>query len=332
MTSNKSWHINDMEILRRIDKRFSVVIGKNPPDVVLPAMPIRILYSGVERDYSLEIKGGKHFFRMGIPETFTPGWSWGPSWDVYKLREDFEQIQSPEDAWRFLNVVGPFRYKRRRQSQQANVLTWSELKGWQDILRRLRGRSSSEWFPTLGIQEVGFKESFHQWDFIAESGDFSEQIWTVSEDTFGWVQGFPQGLSIRRDMYLSREETESVFSTPGSRVPESREWHQAQAVLARRRAERARGNPEGKQQLIAEVTPATALDAILATVYVDKLCGLELQVCALKECNETFEKQSDHGKKMYCSNYHAHLASVRRKRAEARTKKVKQLAGEEKTK
>ena len=79
------------------------------------------------------------------------------------------------------------------------------------------------------------------------------------------------------------------------------------------------------------MTPATALDAILATVYVDKLRGLELQVCALKECNETFEKQSDHGK-LYCSNYHAHLASIRRKRAEAKERKAQQLRKKEKVK
>ena len=107
------------------------------------------------------------------------------------------------------------------------------------------------------------------------SGHLAEQIWTVSEETFGWLQGFPQGLSIRRDRYLSREEMEEIFSSPGARMPNSREWYRAQSVLSRRRAERARGNQEGKQKLIAEVTAATALDAILATVYVDKLRGIE---------------------------------------------------------
>ena len=307
-----------METLKRINQRFAVEIGKKAPDIVLPAMPIRILYIGVERDYSLEAKDGEHFFRMQIPEEFTPGWEFKAPWDAYKLRETFEKLRNPEDAWNWLNVVGPFRYKRRR-SKQENVLTWRELQGWQEILRRLRLRDSSEWFPMMGPQWPDLKSTFQREEFIAELGSLSEQIWTVSEATFGWLQGFPQGLSIQRDMYLSREETEEIFSSPGARVPGSREWHHAQLVLARRRAERARGNLEGKQKLIAEVMPATALDAILATVYVDKLRGLELEVCALKECNETFEKQSDYGK-MYCCNYHAHLASIRRVRAELKKK------------
>ncbi len=216
-------------------------------------------------------------------------------------------------------LFGPFRYKRRR-SKQDNVLTWRELQGWQELLRRLRLRDSSQWFPLFGVQDPDFKSTFHQSEFITEVGNLAEQIWSVSEETFGWLQGFPQRLSIRRDMYLSREEMEEIFSTPGARVAGSREWYRAQSVLSRRRAERARGNEEGKQKLIAEVIAATALDAILATVYVDKLRGIEFQVCALKECNETFEKHSNYGK-IYCSNYHAHLASVRRKRAQAKKKR-----------
>ena len=319
-----------MEILRRNDQRFAVVIGKQAPDIVLPAMPIRILYTGVERDYSLEAEDGEHFFRMQVPEKFTPGWHFLPAWDVYELREAFEKLREPEDALDWLNVVGIFRDKRRR-SKQGNVLTWRELQGWQELLRRLRQRDSSEWFPLLGSQSADSKRTFRRSDFIAGAGKFSEQIWTVSEETFGWLQGFPQGLSIRRDRYLSTEEMEKIFSSPGARVSGSREWHHAQSVLARRRAERARGDPEGKQKLIAEVIPVTALDAILATVYVDKLRGIEFQVCALKECNQTFEKQSDHGK-MYCSNYHAHLASVRRRRADAKKKKARQVHRKEKTK
>ena len=319
-----------MERLTRNDKRFSVVIGKKAPDLVLPAMPIQIHYKGVELDYSLEATNGEQFFRMRVPETFTPGWHFGPGWDAYKLRESFEKLQSPEDAWYWLNVVGTFRNKRRR-SKQDFVLTLRELNGWQEILHRLRLRDSSEWFPMLGVQGRDFKSTFNR--FICDAGldDFSEQVWTVSEETFGWLQGFPQSLSIGRDRYLSREETEEIFSSPGARVCDSRAWHHAQSVLKQRREQCARGNPEGKQKLIAEIIAGTALDAILATVYVDKLRGIEFQVCALKECNETFEKQSDHGK-IYCSNYHAHLASVRRMRAEVKAKKARKANKKEKTK
>lgn len=320
-----------MEILRRKDQRFSVSIGKKKPDPVLPAMPIEIIYVGVERDYSKEVQNGEYFFRMRAPKEFTPGWALSSVWDPYGLRASFEALRSPDDAWMLLNVIGTFRQKRAH-GKGASLLTWRELVNWQKLLRRLRTLDSSHWFPTLGVQKPELKESFLQSEFLSEeSREFVEQIWDVSEDTFGWLQGFPQGLYIRRDRYLTREEITAIFSTPGAQVRGSREWHQAQSILARRRAARARGNQEGKQKLIAEITPATALDAILATVYVDKLRGVELQVCALKECNETFEKQSDHGK-MYCSNYHAHLASVRRKRANAKGQKGRGIHRKEKTK
>lgn len=331
MDTNKTWHIiSKMEIKTCNDKRFAVVVGKATPDPILPAMPIGIVYMGSELDYSLEEMNGEHFFRIRVPEVFTPGWDLRNLWDAYKLRECFERLNSPEDAWRLLNVIGRFRIKRAR-SDRENLLTWRELQGWQSVLQLLRLRDSSEWFPFLGVQGRDFKSTFNKFLHNAGLADFSEQIWTVSEETFGWLQGFPQSLSIARDRYLSRGEIEEIFSSPGARVPDSRAWHHAQSMLERRRKERARGNPDGKQKLIAEVIATTALDAILATVYVDKLRGIELQVCALKECNETFEKQSDHGK-TYCSNYHAHLASVRRKRAEAKQAKSRQLRRKVKTK
>jgi hypothetical protein len=146
------------------------------------------------------------------------------------------------------------------------------------------------------------------------------QIWNVSEETFSWLQGIPTGLGIRRDMYLSYEETKAIFSAPGADQQGSKAWHDAQAILARRRAKRAAGNAEEKQKLIAEVITGTALDAILATIYIDNLRGVETEVCALVGCEQTFEVNSKHGKK-YCCNYHAHLASVRKSRLKPNLKK-----------
>jgi hypothetical protein len=318
-----------MDIVARNDRRFEVVIGNKAPDVVLPAMPIRIHYLDAERDYSLETNHGEPIFVMRVPDNFTPGWD-THSWDAYKLREAFEELRTPEEAWRLLNVIGTFRYKRRTP-KGVNALTWKELKGWQGVIRRLRLRDSSEWFPLLASREQGSKDLFRRMLATAGLDDLYHQIWSVSDETYWWLQGIPQGLSICRDRYLSQREIKEIFSVPGAKVSGSLPWQQARAVLKRRRAQRARGNPEGKQALIAEVTPATALDAILATVYVDKLRGLDLQVCALKECTNTFERLSD-TRKMYCTNYHAHLASLRRKRAEAKNRRLKRQTRKEKAK
>jgi hypothetical protein len=281
-------------------------------------MPIRVIYHPGERDVSMELKGKEHVFRMRIPEEFASHSHFYP-WDAYALRNLFEGVKSPEDAFRFLNVAG--RFREQRVPLEEDVLTWSEFRRWQSLIRRLRLRRSSEGFPRLGTHSQECKEPFLRSEFLsAESTEMVEQVWNVSEETFFWLQGFPTGLQIRRDMYLSYEETKAIFSAPGADKPGTKAWYDAQAVLARRRAKRAAGNAEEKQKLVAEVFTGTALDTILATIYIDNLRGIETEVCALVGCEQTFEVSSKHGKR-YCTNYHAHLASIRRNRINPKAKK-----------
>jgi hypothetical protein len=283
-------------------------------ELVLPAMPIEISLWAFDCHYEFEPKTG--IFRIRIPEVLTPGRGLGVMWNAYNLRESFEELKIPEDALEFLNSTAGWFRSLRHKTKAADSLSWSELRDWQEIVQQLRLR---EGFPLLGLQRWD-KQHFYDLchaEFAVDTGHFAERIWRISEETSNWIQGIPEGLSIQRDMYLSRDEIEQIFSAPGARIPNSRAWHYAQETLRRRRAERAKGNPECKQKLVANVTTSTILDAILATIYVDKLRGIDLQVCELKECNVTFERPLD-SRKTYCSQAHAHLASVRRKRAEAK--------------
>lgn len=225
---------------------------------------------------------------------------------------------------RFLNVTGRFRYRRDEFSRIGDLITWDEIVGWQALLRKIRLLDPSLWFPLLPVRDSDSKNFFLRREFWPdETDEFLEQLWQVADETFYWLQGIPEGLSIRRDMYLSSAEMKSIFSAPNASVVGSREWEIARRRLEREKLKRARGNPEGKQKLIAEIHPTCTLNAIIATIYIEKLRGIEVQVCALKECNETFSVESDHGK-MYCGNYHAHLASLRRKQAKAKEMKLKQ--------
>ena len=181
----------------------------------------------------------------------------------------------------------------------------------------------------LGIRDPESKDFFldcleHESDETGERiwEQAADQLWNVSDETFLWLQGISSGWNVKRDRYLSYEETKKIFSAPGAEVHGSRTWQYAHATLRRRRAELAEGNAEGKQRLIAHVTAATALDAILATIYIDKLRGIETKVCALDGCDETFEVKSKHRQK-YCSNYHAHFASVINNRKEKKNKAKK---------
>jgi len=309
-------HQKSQEIASSRDREFGVVFGKPSIDKVLPAMPIRVIYHPVEHHVSMELKGKEHIFRIRILEEFTPHSYFYP-WDAYGLRDLFEGIKSPEEAFRFLNVAG--RFWEPRFPSEETALTWSEFRRWQSLIRRLRSRRPSEGFPRLGIYGQECRDLFLRSEFLSgESTEVIEQIWNVSEDTFSWLQGFPTGLCIRRDMYLSYEETKAIFSAPGADIPDSKAWHDAQAILARRRAKRAAGNTEEKQKLLAEVFTGTALDAILATIYIDNLRGVETEVCALNGCEQTFEVRRG---KEYCCNYHAHLASIRRNRLNPKAKK-----------
>lgn len=76
----------------------------------------------------------------------------------------------------------------------------------------------------------------------------------------------------------------------------------------------------GRQKLRAEIGADSTLEAILATAYIDGLRGINYQLCALSDCSTVYEVGSKH-ERQYCSNYCAHKASVRRRRAEAKALK-----------
>lgn len=298
---------------------------------VLPAMPIWVEHVSGALDYRLERKRGEYYFIICLPDNSRSLMYTHSFCEGFKMRDDFEQIKTPEDALKFLNQVGIFRYTQRWPKRQS-MISWGEFQGWQEVVRRIRLRDITDGFPNLGshIAEIGPEYSKRR-AIEAGLGEFFEQIWNVSDETFDWLQGFPHGLNIQRDTSLSPEEVLQIFSGADPRGLTPREWKHATSVWLRKLDERAKGNSEGKQKLFAGIAPATALDAILATVYVDKLCGLDLQVCALKECNEMFERREGSGR-MYCTQAHAHLASVRRKRAEAREKRLKRSSRKEKGK
>lgn len=56
---------------------------------------------------------------------------------------------------------------------------------------------------------------------------------------------------------------------------------------------------------------STCRDAIDATIMFDFVQGSKFRLCALKDCRLPFKLESSH-KRQFCSQYHAHLASLRR--------------------
>lgn len=67
---------------------------------------------------------------------------------------------------------------------------------------------------------------------------------------------------------------------------------------------------------IARVRTVTTLEAIVATIQVDKLQGAEFRVCARHDCKSgPFRVEARH--KIYCSSDCAHLVAVRKSRKQA---------------
>lgn len=67
------------------------------------------------------------------------------------------------------------------------------------------------------------------------------------------------------------------------------------------------------------ITTTTTLSAILATVFLDRLRGAKIKFCARPDCKKEFRVVSTH-KRYYCTPYCAHLESLRRLRAQRKTK------------
>ena len=289
----------------------SLLSGKRLPDKVLPAMPIRVEFSPVERDIWLEDRGTETIFNFRVRETPSP---FCASADAYMLREWFEKIRHPQEALPFLRFVGDFVLLEHRSAHET--LSWSEFQRWQVLIRWLRLRKPWDGFLMFAhldeYEKEYLKKSPEVFKDLCEPKalpEFVEQIWRVAESTVDLLRGHPSGLTIWRDMFLDRKEIERIFSTPESRERDSPDWQKAQRILQLKRYERARGNSEGKQRLIGKIIVASALDAILATIYLDQLQGLETEVCALKDCQQIFVRTSKH-ERWYCCQACAHHASV----------------------
>ncbi len=303
-------HKNDEDLIR--------ILRVHDGERVLPAMPITVVYCPIEKCVSMEYRGKEPVFRLCTQEKPTLGWDDSPL-DAYELREWFEHVGSAEEAFKFLRLTGSFPGTPDTTSSSAAALTWGAFRRWQTLVRRLRVLDPLDDFPLFGYQMPDLKQNFDEHEFWSDDlMEMKEQVWSAPEQTFLWIQGIPTGLRIERDRYLYREEIAEIFSKPEAHIQNSRAWHDAHAVLARRQAERAAGNAEKKHRLRARVVAGASLDAILATIYLDNLRGIETRVCALNDCDQVFEVR---GRKEYCSNYHAHLASIRKHRRELQAKK-----------
>jgi hypothetical protein len=114
-------------------------------------------------------------------------------------------------------------------------------------------------------------------------------------------------------VFISYDVPDRLRSALSDLSQEERSWLHAfpnQLVIRSARAAK-----DGKRRVLyAEIMVSTTLQAILATVYVDHLRGINYRLCARSDCSAIYEVSSKH-ERQYCTQACAHTASVRRRRA-----------------
>jgi hypothetical protein len=253
----------------------------------LPAMPAKVRLIATNMTVALELTGEREMIFRQSP-TREPGWYYKAA-NAVRLREAFLAADTPEAALRFLEAVGQrFRYLKDRSDIADPLLSWNEFQLWQ----RLIGIVLVD-----GDLYLGSLESPEQYPYAwreARSGDEG-----LGLDVVGVVKELPEDL--QRIVLNVQEQT---FH-----------WLQGQPTSLQIQFEKKATDPSRRPAMFAEVTVDSVLDAILAGVYMDTREGIQYELCALKSCSKVFEVKTKHGKE-YCTQAHAHEASVRRRRGE----------------
>ena len=177
-----------------------------------------------------------------------------------------------------MNASGRFRFLRDKSDAIDSVLTWREFQLWQQFIRIILVDN----FVHLGSFESPIRDSFiwgaaerGKYELLAD--ELHQMALKVHEPTFYWLQA----------------------ELPNYRIV----------------SDEVQNDPQHRLAMVAEVMVDTAVDAILAGIYIDTQSGIEYELCALSDCSKVYEVRSNH-QRVYCSQPCAHKASVRRLRAE----------------
>jgi len=263
---------------------------KKPSVRMLPPMPILVVYHPITVAVSFEsIEEGILFESRGD----TPIWPMIDNCiDAHQLRDAFLCVKTPAEALTWLAASGHFRnWTEVDEDSILTSMTWGEFQLWQEFIGILLSQGLPGLLKRGKDQTEAERKDPRPFGLITHD-HFKPIVKDVLEDERAAIYGYPDGLHI---------SPHSLF--------------------------RYRDHPEPRP-LVAQLDVRSALEAMLATVYVDHIVGIKFQVCALHDCSEVYEVSSKH-ERMYCSQACAHKASVRKRRAEA--KKVKEAAAKQTT-
>jgi hypothetical protein len=180
---------------------------------------------------------------------------------------------------------------------------------------------------TLRERFMGLRTEEQFLKFLNQFGRFSPLA--EAERTYGWqmrdLVGCQEMFSelAKRSPETWNEYANSLIS-PKSSVPQGI----VAAVVSSSEHEiefRWKGSPQRDwmgARNIGMIKANNVVEAILTTIEVDHLRGTQLKGCARPDCKQFFEPTSNH-KRIYCTQYCAHLESLRRMRKRQKSKRVK---------
>ena len=207
-----------------------------------------------------------------------------------RTQKAFLQIETPEQALIFLNKSGRFRYIRDKSDGLESAISWQEFQLWQDLVKIILLENHLHLgdfeCPTSGmfVWGPGTDEQGGVGRMLPE--EMKPLILDVAKPTFEWLRGVP---------------FEVMYST----LPDPKD-------------------PSKRPRLSAGVVTDTAIDAILASAFVDTL-NAPFKLCAWPDCPNVFEVTSDHARE-YCGHACAHKAGMQRRRDEAKKLRNKSKA------
>jgi hypothetical protein len=268
-----------------------LAFDKKPSVRMLPNLPILVVYHPTNVAVSFRKRGETILFSLHGGSKTSP--TVHNCINAHQLRDAFLSVRTPAQALNWIAASGHFRNLYEDEGFTLARLTWDDFQLWQEFIR--------------GLLRQGFGPRVKGWDqrtehekqdpdrlFFVTPDHLSPLLKDLSVAESLWILGSPDELSISQG---------SLF--------------------------RYREYPH-PQPLVAEITVSSALEAMLATVYVDRITDTKFQACGLRDCPEIYEVSSKH-ERQYCSQACAHKASVRRRRAKAKAAELEAAQKAEKS-
>jgi hypothetical protein len=300
--------------------------GHSPDGPGISAMPVIVRYTARIAGYSRHVRGNEHVFVFSQKVEVRDGGPEREEWDdkpldAFKLRSEFEDVKTPEQALEFLERAGRF-------TPLDDAITWSEFQKWQRLTRLVR-----EHEPLVTALKKGKKYGEKMQAVAAMGGRYdslffgaeSRSIQDLTPQDAATIQAIKRGRAIEREQ---KRILRSWFGRPPGDalkielLPIKIDKRVVKAVNERGPTVATREGgvmwdlllPPAKLQPAVLIESRFAIQAIASTIYADRMLGFEFRSCGYSKCNRLF-KLGSQKTQMYCGDRCKETVKKSRQRA-----------------